>query len=60
VGQGILETPGVAARIFGAVSRKHINIRIISVGASPVAAYFIIDKTVRDEAVQTIHKEFFS
>jgi len=59
VGQGILETPGVAARIFGAVSRKQINIRIISVGASPVAAYFIVDKTVRDEAVQTIHKEFF-
>ncbi len=60
VGQGILETPGVAARIFGAVSRKHINIRIISVGASPVAAYFIVDKSVRDEAVKTIHKEFFS
>lgn len=60
VGQGILETPGVAARIFGAVSRKNINVRIISVGASPVAAYFIVEKEVRDEAVRTIHEEFFT
>jgi bifunctional aspartokinase / homoserine dehydrogenase 1 len=60
VGQGILETPGVAARIFGAVSRRNINVRIISVGASPVAAYFIVEKTVRDEAVRTIHEEFFT
>jgi len=59
VGQGILETPGVAARIFGAVSRKNINVRIISVGASPVAAYFIVEKEVRDDAVRTIHEEFF-
>lgn len=59
VGHGILETPGVAARIFGAVSRKNINVRIISVGASPVAAYFIVEKHVRDDAVRTIHEEFF-
>ncbi len=59
VGQGILETPGVAARIFGAVSRKNINVRIISVGASPVAAYFIVEKDARDDAVRTIHEEFF-
>ncbi|MDD3806579.1 MAG: aspartate kinase [Candidatus Marinimicrobia bacterium] len=59
VGHGILETPGVAARIFGAVSRKNINIKIISVGASPVAAYFIVDKSDRDRAVKTIHEEFF-
>ena len=60
VGQGILEKHGIAARIFGAVSRKGINVEIISVGASPVAAYFIVRKADRDEAVRTIHHEFFA
>lgn len=59
VGEGILEKPGIAARVFSAVSRRHINIRMISVGASSVASYFIIVKHEREEAVKSIHKEFF-
>jgi aspartate kinase/aspartokinase/homoserine dehydrogenase 1 len=59
VGEGILEKPGIAARVFSAVSRHNINIRMISAGASSVATYFMIDKEERERAVKSIHKEFF-
>jgi aspartate kinase/aspartokinase/homoserine dehydrogenase 1 len=59
VGEGLLEKPGIAARVFSAVSKHHINIRMISAGASSVASYFIIDKHEREKAVKSIHKEFF-
>ena len=60
VGDGILDRPGIAARVFGAVSRQHINIRIICFGASDVAAYFIIPCDDCIEAARAIHQEFFN
>lgn len=60
VGEGMLEKPGIAARVFGAVSSQNINILIISSGASVVASYFIIESKDRGRAIQAIHKEFFS
>ena len=60
VGEGMLERPGIAARVFGAVSSQNINILIISSGASVVASYFIIESKDRGRAIQAIHKEFFS
>lgn len=59
VGEGILETPGMAAKIFGAVYRKQINVQIISMGASPVAAYFVVEKLHRTDTIKAIHQEFF-
>lgn len=59
VGEGMPDQPGIAARIFSAVSRENINIRIISSGASPVATYFIISDQDRSRAVSAIHQEFF-
>ena len=58
VGHGITEKVGLAARIFSAVSQKGINIEIISVGASPVAAYFIVKKTDRAATIRAIHDEY--
>ncbi len=60
VGEGMAEQPGIAARIFSAVSRENINIRIISSGASAVASYFIVADRDRCRAVNAIHEEFFS
>jgi aspartate kinase/aspartokinase/homoserine dehydrogenase 1 len=60
VGEGMLEKPGIAARVFGAVSSQNINILIISSGASVVASYFIIESKNRGRAIQAIHKEFFT
>jgi len=59
VGEGMLERPGIAARVFSAVSGQNINMQIISAGASVVAIYFIIEKSDREKAIQAIHKEFF-
>lgn len=58
VGHGITEKVGLAARIFAAVSQKGINIEIISVGASPVAAYFIVKKSDRAATIKAIHDEY--
>ncbi len=59
VGEGMPDQPGIAARIFSAVSQEGINIRIISSGASTVAAYFIISDRDLYRAVSAIHEEFF-
>jgi len=60
VGEGILEKPGIAARIFSAVARKNINIEMIAFGASQVSAYFLLAKEDCFEAVSEIHDEFFT
>ncbi len=58
VGNGIMEKVGLAGRIFTAVSQKGINIEIISVGASPVAAYFIVKRSDRAATIRAIHDEY--
>lgn len=55
VGSGIVEKVGLAGRMFTAVSQKGINIEIISLGASPVAAYFIVKKADRAATIRAIH-----
>lgn len=59
VGEGILEQPGIAARVLGAVSNQNINVWTISAGASNVTIYFIIAQKDREKAIQAIHKEIF-
>ena len=59
VGEGILEKPGIAARVLGAVSSHHINVCSISAGASSVTIYFIIAQKDREKAIQSIHQEIF-
>ncbi|AEH50619.1 aspartate kinase [Pseudothermotoga thermarum] len=59
VGNGILQKHGIAARVFTAVSKKNINVEMISAGASDVTMYFIVNITDRNAALQAIHDEFF-
>jgi len=59
VGEGVLQKPGVAARIFSAVSRHGINVEMISAGASQVTIYFLVSLKDRNRALQAIHREFF-
>ncbi|MFO7827834.1 MAG: aspartate kinase [Bacteroidales bacterium] len=60
VGKGLTSKYGIAGRIFTAVARKGINIKIICFGASAVAMYFIVDESDRNETVKEIHKDLFS
>ncbi len=59
VGEGILEQPGIAGRMFMALAKENINVRMIASGASPVATYCVLEHTNRDKAVMAIHQEFF-
>ena len=59
VGEGMLTMPGVAAKIFSAVSAHRINVTIISAGASPVATYFVVKNSDKELAIKAIHDEFF-
>lgn len=58
VGRGILGTEGIAARLFSAV--RHVNVRMISVGASDINASFVVAGGDADRAVTAVHDEFFS
>src|SRR5467141_1762572 len=58
VGSGMKGTPGVAARIFAAVARERINVRIIAQGSSEYNVSFVVSEHDGPEAVRVIHDEF--
>lgn len=58
VGAGMKGTPGVASRIFTAIARKGINIRMIAQGSSELNISFVVKETDGEEAVRAIHEEF--
>lgn len=59
VGEGTLDQPGIAGRMFMALAKNNINVRMIASGASPVATYCILSSQDKDLAVKAIHNEFF-
>lgn len=59
VGEGILSHHGLVYKMLHAINSKNINAKIISGGASEVAAYIIIETVDRDSAIKVIHSEFF-
>jgi len=58
VGAGMKGTPGVASRIFTAIARKGINVRMIAQGSSELNISFVVKETDGEEAVRAIHEEF--
>ena len=57
VGEDIRGHNGIAGRVFSAVS--HINVRMISQGASEINMSFMIDEEDVDEALRALHRVFF-
>ena len=57
VGEDVKETPGIAARIFGAL--EGINVQMISQGASRINMTFLVAEDTMEEAVRLLHNEFF-
>ena len=57
VGDDIRGQSGMAAQVFTAV--RHINVRMISQGASEINMSFMIDEEDADEAVRSLHATFF-
>jgi aspartate kinase len=57
VGEDIRGQNGIAAQVFNAI--RHINVRMISQGASEINMSFMIDEEDADEAVRSLHAAFF-
>jgi len=58
VGENIRGQNGIAARVFQAI--RHVNLRMISQGASEINMSFMIEEDDAEEAVRSLHREFFS
>lgn len=58
VGEGLRNTPGVAARAFR--SLESVNIRMISQGASKLNLSLVVSDEDLVEAITRLHSEFFS
>ncbi|MGH9561218.1 MAG: ACT domain-containing protein, partial [Terracidiphilus sp.] len=57
VGEDIRGQNGIAAQVFSAV--RHVNVRMISQGASEINMSFMIEEDDVDEAVRSLHAAFF-
>jgi len=58
VGAGMKNTPGIASRLFTAVARKGINVRMIAQGSSELNISFVVKEADGAAAVKAIHEEF--
>ncbi len=58
VGGGMRRTPGVAARLFGALAEGGINVLSIAQGSSPHALSCVVAAEDGEEGVRRIHRAF--
>ncbi|WP_035348744.1 lysine-sensitive aspartokinase 3 [Edaphobacter aggregans] len=58
VGEDIRGHNGIAGQVFTAIS--HVNLRMISQGASEINMSFMIDEEDVEEAIRSLHQHFFT
>jgi aspartate kinase len=58
VGAAMKGTPGVAARVFGAVASKGVNVHMIAQGSSELNISFVVKGVDGEETIRAIHEEF--
>jgi aspartate kinase len=57
VGEGMRGTPGLAGRVFTAISRHRINIIAIAQGSSELTIAIVVHRDGLEQAVRAIHEE---
>jgi len=57
VGAGMRGEKGVAAKIFGAIASRGINIRMIAQGSSELNVSFVVNERDADDAVRALHSQ---
>jgi len=57
IGAGMRGTPGVAARLFGALAQKQINVIAIAQGSSECSISLVVAADQATEAVRQLHSE---
>ena len=60
VGQGMINRIGVAARLFAALAKSNVNIRMIDQGSSEINIIVGVDEKDFEEAIKAIYNEFCS
>ncbi|MBI9107250.1 MAG: aspartate kinase [Spirochaetales bacterium] len=58
IGENMIGTPGIAGKIFSALGESGISILAIAQGSSERNISFVVDKTDRDKALNTVHDAF--
>ena len=59
VGAHMADTPGVAARLFGALGKAGINVRAIAQGSSERNISLVVDRADSTRALRAVHAGFF-
>ena len=57
IGAGLRHTPGVSARVFGALGRANINVVAIAQGSSEYCMSIVVEEKDANNAIRGIHKE---
>jgi bifunctional aspartokinase / homoserine dehydrogenase 1 len=57
VGEGMRGTPGLAGRIFTAISRENVNIIAIAQGSSELTISIVVRRDGLEKAVRAVHQE---
>ncbi len=60
VGEGITDRPELTNQVLRAFIIRDINLKLVSIGASSAAAYFIVDAAECHRAVSAIHEDILS
>ena len=58
VGEGMRGTPGLAGRLFTAISREGINIIAIAQGSSELTIAIVVKQESLKQAVRAVHAEY--
>ncbi|MBI3914679.1 MAG: aspartate kinase [Chloroflexi bacterium] len=58
VGAGLKNTPGIAAKVFGALGERGLNILSIAQGSSEYNLSLVVAESDADNAVRAIHEKF--
>jgi aspartokinase/homoserine dehydrogenase 1 len=57
VGEGMKGTPGMAGRMFTAISRASVNIIAIAQGSSELTIAIVVRRDGLEKAVRAVHEE---
>lgn len=58
VGEAMRGTPGIAARLFGAVAKAGVNVIAIAQGSSELSVSFVVEAAEGPDAVRAVYGEF--
>src|SRR5690606_28829169 len=59
VGDGMAGTPGIAQRMFAALARANVNVRVIAQGSSERNISVVIDAAAAQRALRAVHAGFY-